>query len=410
MYKETLNAPKLGLHGDSPSENQQTLSEPQGSKINRICDAFLEVLQNRTSTHLQNIITAHVCKSPPDLDAGLSLIAKLRENQPDLVERAVEHISFLADVNQLYDHALGLYDLDVALLIAQQSQKDPREYLPYVQGLGKMQPLRMQFTIDDDLKKHNKALGHLFTMDEFDELKTYMAKHELYSDAMHLYRYQNQRLNEIMKMNADFLNSRNRYKEAGIAYEYLGEYSSAFDAYRSANEWRECLSSATLIPLPEDELVNAGEAFAEALTESKEHYDAATIYLDYLNDIESAIGSLCKGYYYAEAIRVVGLRRRRELIETVVDPGLVEGSAAMTELLADMKGQLNAQVPRLRELRRNKEEDPRKFIVSVKYITHTNLTQSIQLPSSEAYQQTGQTFPTTSLSLPPTPQPRPAPS
>ncbi|KAG9546977.1 IkappaB kinase complex, IKAP component, partial [Aureobasidium melanogenum] len=365
MYKETLNAPKLGLHGDSPNETQENRVEPQSSKINRVCDAFLDVLRNRTSTHLQNIITAHVCKSPPDLDAGLSLIAKLREEQPDLVERAVEHICFLADVNQLYDHALGLYDLDVALLIAQQSQKDPREYLPYVQGLGKMQPLRRQFTIDHDLKKHNKALGHLFTMDEFDELKTYMAKHELYSDAMHLYRYQAQRLNEIMKLNADYLNSRNRYKEAGIAYEYLGEYSLAFEAYRSGNEWRECLSSATLIPLPEDELVAVGEAFAEALTESKEHYDAATVHLDYLNDIESAIKCLCKGYYYAEAIRVVGLKRRAELIAEVVDPGLVEGSATMTELLAEMKGQLNAQVPRLRELRQKKEEDPLAFFGGV---------------------------------------------
>jgi elongator complex protein 1 len=35
----------------------------------------------------------------------------------------VEHICFLADSNQLYDHALGIYDLDVALLVAQQSQK-----------------------------------------------------------------------------------------------------------------------------------------------------------------------------------------------------------------------------------------------------------------------------------------------
>ena len=90
MYKETLKAPKLGLHGDSPSETHQPTAEPQSSKINRVCDAFLDVLRNRTSTHLQNIITAHVCKSPPDLDAGLSLIAKLREEQPDLVERSLQ--------------------------------------------------------------------------------------------------------------------------------------------------------------------------------------------------------------------------------------------------------------------------------------------------------------------------------
>lgn len=360
MYKETLNAPKLGLHADSLIENQQAVSQPQNSKINRVCDAFLDVLGVRTSTHLQNIITSHVCKSPPDLDSGLSLIAKLRETQPELVERAVEHICFLADVNQLYEHALGIYDLDVSLLVAQQSQKDPREYLPYVQGLGEMQPLRRQFTIDHDLKKHSKALGHLFIMDEFDEFKTYMAKHELYSDAIHLYRYQAQRLSELMRLYADYLNSRNRYKEAGIAFEYLNEFNLAFEAYRSANMWRECLAAATLIPLSDDELVSTAEAFAEALAESKDHYAAATVHLDYLNDIEGAIKAFCKGYYYAEAMRVVGLRRRQELIESAINPGLVEGSATMTELLADMKGQLGAQVPRLRELRQKKAEDPRK--------------------------------------------------
>lgn len=40
-----------------------------------------------------------------------------------MTERAAEHICFLADVNQLYDTALGLYNLELALLIAQQSQK-----------------------------------------------------------------------------------------------------------------------------------------------------------------------------------------------------------------------------------------------------------------------------------------------
>ena len=39
------------------------------------------------------------------------------------MDRTVEHICFLADVNRLYDNALGLYDLELTLLVAQQSQK-----------------------------------------------------------------------------------------------------------------------------------------------------------------------------------------------------------------------------------------------------------------------------------------------
>jgi elongator complex protein 1 len=50
------------------------------------------------------------------------LIAMTASKDP-LTDKAAEHICFLADVNQLYDTSLGLYNLDLALLIAQQSQK-----------------------------------------------------------------------------------------------------------------------------------------------------------------------------------------------------------------------------------------------------------------------------------------------
>jgi len=118
LYKETLPQTKpsdMGAH---------TLLEGKTtSKVNRICDAFLDALESKFATNLQNVISAHVCKSPPDIRAGLRVISDLRQDQPDLADTAVEHICFLADVNQVYDQSLGLYDLDLALLIAQQSQK-----------------------------------------------------------------------------------------------------------------------------------------------------------------------------------------------------------------------------------------------------------------------------------------------
>ena len=45
----------------------------------------------------------------------------------------------------------------------------------------------------------------------------------------------------------------------------------------------------------------------------------------------------------------------------MLDPGLVDGMAAMTEMLAEMKAQLAAQVPRIRELREKKRQDPLAF-------------------------------------------------
>lgn len=118
MYKETLPQTKANEAGVNTSS-----SSSETSKVNRICDAFLAALENKFATNLQNVISAHVCKSPPDIQAGLQMISELRHSQPELADTAVEHICFLADVNQVYDQALGIYDLDLALLIAQQSQK-----------------------------------------------------------------------------------------------------------------------------------------------------------------------------------------------------------------------------------------------------------------------------------------------
>lgn len=363
MYRETMIKSKddetNSINGLEKGSLAGAIPE---SKVNRICDGFIDVLESKKAGQLQNLITAHVCKNPPDLEAGLSLVRKLKNEQPDDLEDAVEHICFLADSNQLYDTALGMYDLEITLLVAQQSQKDPREYLPYLQGLQEMQPLRQRFAIDNDLKRYSKALAHLHGLEAFEELKSYMQKHELYGIAMNFFRYDMGKLNEIMRLQAGFLSSRNRYKEAGIAYEYLQDYASAYEAYRAANQWRECLSSATFIPLPEEELATLAYDLAEGQTEAKDFSSAATIQLEYLNDLDAAARSLCKGYFFAEAIRVIGLWRKPELLANVIDPGLIEGSASMTELLADMKSQLNAQVPRLRDLRRKKAEDPMAFI------------------------------------------------
>ena len=363
MYRETV-APT-----EKPVMNGVVDDEPlasmlgDNSKANKICDAFLQVLGKQSSTRLQNIVTAHVCRNPPDLEAGLQLVSELRKQGDDeRLEQAVEHISFLADVNQLYETALSLYDLDVALLVAQQSQKDPREYLPYLQRLHEMPPLRRQFHIDDDLRRNRKALGHLHALGAFDELKSYIKKHELYSAAVDLYRYDNPRLIELMRLFADYLSSRNRFKEAGIAYEYLADYSLAYEAFRAVSMWRECLANAALVPLAPIEMSTLAQDLASSLEESKDYRASATIHLDYLNDPKGATRLLCKGSHFAEAIRQVAMRQRPEILKSVIDPGLIEASATMTELFAEMKSQLAAQVPRLRDLRQKKVDDPMAFI------------------------------------------------
>lgn len=73
MYRETLKAKDL-------TTKNKLSSEQVASKVNRICNALLAVLEQEMykNDYLQNIITSHVCKVPADLETGLQLIGRLQ--------------------------------------------------------------------------------------------------------------------------------------------------------------------------------------------------------------------------------------------------------------------------------------------------------------------------------------------
>lgn len=202
---------------------------------------------------------------------------------------------------------------------------------------------------------------HLKDLQVFEEVTDYVQKHVLYTEALALYQYDTVHMKQIMQLYADHLRDTNKNKEAAMAYEYLGDHVSAWPCYRSANLWRESLSCATLANSSSDELQALASSLAEGLAEAKDYLGAASITRDYLSDPAAAARLLCRGCYFAEAVRIVTFSKQPELIIEVVDAGLVERSADMTEFLADMKGQLLAQVPRLQELRTKKAEDPMAF-------------------------------------------------
>ncbi|OOF97813.1 hypothetical protein ASPCADRAFT_141486 [Aspergillus carbonarius ITEM 5010] len=355
LYKDTLKAPKAditqpGLVAPSPSK---------GSKVNRICDAFLSTLEKRLDTNLHNLITAHVCKSPPDLESGLQLVARLREQSPEQADDAIEHMCFLTDANQLYDNALGLYNLELTLLVAQQAQRDPREYLPFLRKLQQLPELRRHFEIDNYLGRTSKALKHLHALNAHDEIRAYTIKHVLYKDAIDLYKYQAEQLRDTTHLYADYLFDRSQYKEAGIAYESLELYTDAYKCYHLAHLWRESLYCAMMVPLSPTELANHATTLASTLTEeSKDYISAAQIHADHLRDIPTAARLLCRGSRFSEATRLLALNNQQTLIPEIVDSGLSDSMGSMTDLLADFRSQLNAQVPRIRELRVRRATDP----------------------------------------------------
>ncbi|KAL2833397.1 IKI3 family-domain-containing protein [Aspergillus cavernicola] len=355
LYKDTLKLLKV----DVAAEDGLTKLAKKGSKVNRICDGFLEALEKRSDTNLHNVITAHVCKLPPDLEAGLRMVARLKDESSEQAEDAVEHMCFLTDANRLYDTALGLYDLELTLLVAQQAQRDPREYLPFLRKLQQLPELRRYFEIDNYLGRWAKALKHLHGLGAHDELRDYTVKHVLYKDAIDIYKYQPDQLHDITHQYAIHLYEESKYKEAGIAYESLSIYTDAYKCYQLAHLWRESLYCAMLIPLPPADLTAHATTLATTLTEeNKDYISASQIHSEHLHDIPTAARLLCRGSRFSDASRLLTLHGAQSLIPDVVDSALADAMGTMTDLLADFRSQLAAQVPRIAELRIRRIQDP----------------------------------------------------
>lgn len=138
------------MYGEQAREN--ITSTIPADKVNTICDALRALLEARgLEKYVETILTTHVCKIPPDYESGLRVLLQLQgmstfirrlllllllldgffrllickgvADHPEIVEDAIKYIIFLSDVNKLYDVALGMYNFQLVLMIAQYSQK-----------------------------------------------------------------------------------------------------------------------------------------------------------------------------------------------------------------------------------------------------------------------------------------------
>ena len=362
LYRDTLKGSSSNDTLQAGQPKTITPSPSQG-KVNRICNAFITFLSTRSSAYTQNIITAHTCKRPPDFTSALSLVSSLHRTSIEEADLAISHLCFLTDSNRLYDAALALYDLEVALLVAQNSQRDPREYMPFLENLQALPLLRRQYTIDNHLRNYPRALSSLVSLSEHSEAEAYIIKHSLYPAALDLYKYSPAHLETITRHYAAHLAATSQPLAAATLYDSLQDQESAYSLYALAHAWREALTSATLLPLPAAQLRTLALSLATTLTdETRDYRSAATIHTEYLHDTPTAARLLCRGSYFASATRLLALQpNHHPLIPTIIDPALLDKFSEILSLITDCRSQLTTQVPRILELRQIKASDPLAF-------------------------------------------------
>uniref|UniRef100_A0A669D3C0 Elongator complex protein 1 n=1 Tax=Oreochromis niloticus TaxID=8128 RepID=A0A669D3C0_ORENI len=363
------------MYPRSESSPVQPQPASKQKKVDVVCDALRSVMESMDpNKYCLSILTAHVKKTIPELEIALQKVHELRENPPKApgavsAEEALKYLLFLVNVNDLYDYSLGTYDFDLVLMVAEKSQKDPKEYLPFLNMLKSLEPNYQRYTIDKHLKRYRKALHHLSKCGEehFPEALQLVKEQKLYSEALRLYSADSAHYKTLSCAYAEHLVEQQQAEQAGLLLWRCGEPARALQAFATSSSWRNAICVAQQIPLPPDQLALLARDLAgnhenwwscdlEIEVESRE----ATLLLDYISskfsDCEEAILALITGASWEEALRLIYMHNRQDITETNLKPAILEAVNTQTSFLEAQIGTFTRHKTRLAVVREQKEK------------------------------------------------------
>jgi len=194
-------------------------------------------------------------------------------------KEALEYVSWLVNPNRLYDVALTTYDFDLVTLVATQTQKDPKEYVPYLNELKQLDPVLMKFKIHLDLKLYDKAVKKLAKggAKYLDQALEVVRKHRLYKQALDYYGHDQELQKRVKLAFGEYLESRGYSEEAGFLYNSSGEVDLALNAFKKSLNVSMCLSIANAHGFSEDQMNALVLELAEKLQNSSRFEEAGDL-------------------------------------------------------------------------------------------------------------------------------------
>ncbi|KAK1284983.1 Elongator complex protein 1 [Acorus calamus] len=316
-------------------------------KVSSVLLAIRKALQD----HVQEsparelcILTTLARSEPPALEEALKRIKVIRElelaktddcmikSYPS-AEEALKHLLWLSDTGAVYETALGLYDLNLAAIVALNSQKDPKEFLPFLRELEKLSPVIMQYTIDLRLRRYESALKHIASAGEAYEedcrnlIKT---KPHLFPLALQLFNDPGKR-NQVLEDWGDHLHGEKCFEDAATTYLCCSSLQKALKAYRDGGYWRGVLTVAGLLEFGTDDVLQLANELCEELQALGKPAEAAKIALDYCGDIASSVGYYVIACEWEEALRISYMHKREDLVSEVKNAATECANARVSE-------------------------------------------------------------------------------
>ncbi|OAD52932.1 Elongator complex protein 1 [Eufriesea mexicana] len=306
------------------------------NKIELICDLLQSIMErsNHVNQLIQPILISLVKgKRRRGLEAALTKIKDIRKLEAKLTEteeytmsnEALKYLLYIVDVNILFDIALGMYDFDLTMFIASKSQKDPKEYIPFLNDLKILNENCMKYSIDLYLKRYESALEHIVKeSNKFNDCLNLIRNYNLYTKALKLFEKESEKYKEVAKIYGEFLLKKRLYYEAGIMFSRSGNFKEALNAYKQASSWQDVLILSTQMELSTTEKCVLYKDLAERLNTDKKYEEAAHILMTYLKDAEEAIVSLCNGKQWKNAVRIAHDTENFNLIDSRIRSSVYE--------------------------------------------------------------------------------------
>lgn len=221
-------------------------------KVEKVCDTLRKIMEEKQDSDrfVQPILISLVKKEKIVAFENALRKVKLIKSQSNSdeeensfsAEEALKYLLYLVDVNVLFETALGMYDFDLAMFVAEQSQKDPKEYIPFLNHFLKLEENYMKYSVDNHLKRYEKALEHISKLnDKFSECLEFVKKHDLYMKAMSLFDTKSNEYREIARVYGEFFMRKAKYQEAGIMFHRGECLKEALNAYKLAGSCEEVI-------------------------------------------------------------------------------------------------------------------------------------------------------------------------
>lgn len=303
------------------------------SKVNSVLLAVRKALEEQIMESPARelcILTTLARTDPPSLEEALERVKVIREmelsdcNDPKRkrfpsAEESLKHLLWLSESEAVYEAALGLYDLNLAAIVALNSQQDPKEFLPFLQELEVLPSLIMRYRIDLKLRRFEKALKHIVAAGDayFEDCINLIKKNpELFSLGLQFVTDPTKR-RQVLEAWGDHLSDIKCFEDAATTYVCCSSLEKALKAYRSSNNWRGVLTVAGLIKLGKEEILQLAHELCEELQTLGKPGEAAKIAFDYCGDVKNGINLLISAREWEEALRTALMHRREDSISDV---------------------------------------------------------------------------------------------